>query len=85
MPNENAGSDVTKDRIAAALEDDFPRIVRKDMTIVTELLAKYTCYLRKAAEEEKGELAEQLLDVTVVAMNLRDALDDLVTAQSGAG
>ena len=71
-----------ENRVTAILEDELARIVRKDMTVMSELLAKYRYYRSTVTEQE--DLSAQILDVEVVLMNVRDALDDILTVLPNA-
>jgi hypothetical protein len=74
-PAPDATDEPIDERADAILEDDLARIVRKDMTVMSELLAKYR-YYRTAATSPA--LTEELKDVEVVVLNVRDALEDLL-------
>ena len=71
--------DNLKNYMNAAAAEDLPRIVRSDMTRMTEMLAKY----RALAQIAPDEVAEQIHDALTPIANTRQALLHVTAVASG--
>lgn len=72
-------NDQLKQYIDAAGAEDLPRIVRSDMTRLTEMLAKY----RALAQRAPDEVAQQIQEALTPIANARQALLHVQAVASG--
>lgn len=74
----------TNTRAVVAMMTDLPRVLRSDMTRLTELIAKYRGFGTLLREAERTEAADEVEDIQVGLITARESIEHVVHALSSS-